>query len=135
MVSWLPIVVAAIVSFLVGWLWYSPVLFGGVWIKATNMSKADMAKAKQKGMAKSAFFGFIAQLVMAWILGVFIFTTASFGVMGGVTVAFWVWLGFVATIGLGTVLWECKPATLFWINMTHWLVAMLIMGGIIGAWM
>ena len=30
-VSWLGVIVGAVAAFLVGWLWYSPVLFGKRW--------------------------------------------------------------------------------------------------------
>lgn len=132
--SYLAVLVAAVASFLLGWLWYSRALFGNAWVKASGFTKADMEKAKKKGMTTSMIFGLIAQFVMAWVLGGFIVTMGLSGVAGGVCAAFMAWLGFVATIGLGTVLWEGKPMRLFWINSLHWLVALLIQGAIIGAW-
>lgn len=128
------VVVAAIVSFLVGWLWYSPVLFGSMWMKASGITKAAMNKGKHKSMGLTMFTGFVAQLVMAWVLAIVITATGQQGVVNGLILAFWVWLGFVATIGLGGVLWEGKSMTLFWINMIHWLVALLIQAVVIGAW-
>ena len=134
-VQYLPILVAAVVSFIFGWLWFSKAMFGNAWVKACGMSKSDMEKMKNKGMTKPMIFGFIGQFVMAWVLAVFIYSTGGAGWMYGLKVAFWAWIGFVATVGMSAVLWEGKSSTLFWITCVHWLVALLIQGAIIGAWM
>ncbi len=132
-VSFLAVLVAALVSFMVGWLWYSSVLFGPTWMRLNGMTKKSTS-GKKKGMMTSMIVGFIAQIVMSWVLAVFIVSTNSVGLMNGMIVAFWTWLGFVATIGLGSVLWDSKPMQLFWINTLHWLVSLLIMGALLGAW-
>lgn len=128
------VIVAAVVSFLVGWLWYSQALFGKLWMRESGIPKSAMDKAKKKSMMTSMTGGLLAQLVMAWVLAMFISATASFGVVEGMLSAFWIWLGFVATIAFGSVLWEGKSVTLFLINALHWLVALVIQGAIIGAW-
>ena len=134
-VQLLPVFVAALVSFMVGWLWYSPSLFGKVWMEDSKLTKESMTKSKKKGMTGTIIIGFIAQLVMAWVLSVFISASGGANWVEGLNVAFWAWLGFVASKGFGKALWEGKSMKLFWINMLHWLVALLIMGAILGAWM
>lgn len=129
------VIVAAVVSFLVGWGWYSQALFGKIWMRESGISKNAMDKSKKKSMMTSMISGLIAQIVMAWVLAMFISATGGFGAVEGVLSAFWIWLGFVATISLGSVLWEGKSVTLFLVNSLHWLVALAIQGAIIGAWM
>lgn len=102
--------------------------------KASKVSKADIAKAQEKGMTKQLIIGLIGQVVMAYVLAAFISWSGGVGWMNGMVIAFWAWLGFVATLGVSSVLWEGKSMTLFWINMTHWLVVLLVQGAIIGAW-
>ena len=44
-VSWLGVVVGAVMAFLAGWLWYSPILFGKGWAKDLGLelgSASDM---------------------------------------------------------------------------------------------
>ena len=36
-VSWIAVVVGTIVSFLVGWAWYSPKLFGKKWAEGSGV--------------------------------------------------------------------------------------------------
>ena len=133
-VNYLSVVVAAIAGFIIGWIWYSA-LFGKAWMKLSGKSTKEINASKKKGMAGAMIVAFIAQFIMAWVLAVFISATSASGWLEGLGIGFWAWLGFVATIGLGIVLWEGKPMKLFWINSLHWLVVLLIMGSIIGAWM
>ena len=48
-VNYVAVVGAAVVSFIIGMLWYSPLLFGNAWMKAGGFSKKDINKAKKKG--------------------------------------------------------------------------------------
>ena len=64
MVNVIAVIVAAIVSFAFGSLWYSPILFGKLWMK---LSKVDMKNSK-KGMGKIMTAGFITTLIIAFIL-------------------------------------------------------------------
>ncbi len=51
--------------------------------------------------------------------------------MEGMMVGFWAWLGFVATIMLGKVIWEMTPVKLYGINVAYYLVSLLLMGAIL----
>jgi hypothetical protein len=130
MVNYLAVLVAAIVSFVVGFLWYSPALFGKVWMKLMGIKK----EPSKEGMGKSMAIGFVGTLVTAYVLaylsGMLGYVTAGSGAMLG----FLAWLGFVGTTTLGGVLWENKPWGLWLLNNGHSLVGLLIMGGILGAW-
>lgn len=136
-VPWAPVVVSAIVSFFIGWIWHSDALFGRAWRREMGVSDAEVQKAKKqgmKGMMRPMIVTLISLLVMAWIIGVFVYATGSVGWLAGASVAFWSWVGYVMTIGLGAVSWEKRSMKMFWINSLHWLVIMLVSGAIIGAW-
>ena len=47
-VNYLAVLVAAIVSMVIGGLWYSPLLFGNVWMKLSGITQKDVEKAKKK---------------------------------------------------------------------------------------
>ena len=138
-VNFWAVIVAGIVSMVLGFLWYGPV-FGKKWMgmMGYNQSHIDEAKAKG-GMGKSYLIAFIGSLVTAYVLA-HIITMAqiagiSSGVSGGLQSGFWAWLGFIATVGLGGVLWEGRKWNLYTFNMAYQLVNLLLMGLIIGAWM
>ena len=131
-VNYLAILVAGIISIMIGWVWYGP-LFGKTWMKLSNFDpkKRDASK---KGMTKSYIITFIGTLVFAWVLtsllGMMSITTFT----GGMWVGFLAWLGFYATSGLGMMLWEGKPFRLYVINMLHYLVVLLIISGMLAVW-
>ncbi len=129
--------VAAMVSMVVGGLWFSPVLFGKTWMKLSGITPKKIAEAKKKGMngmALSYFGQFIASLVTAYVLAHFVDYANATTFVLGLQTGFWVWLGFVAPIMLGMVLWEGKPMQLYILNVGHYLVCLLLMGGILAAW-
>ncbi|MGY8815021.1 MAG: DUF1761 family protein [Gammaproteobacteria bacterium] len=40
-VSWIAVVVSFVVSFMLGWLWYSPMLFGKKWAEGVGVEMGD----------------------------------------------------------------------------------------------
>jgi hypothetical protein len=132
-INTLAVVLAAVSTMVVGSLWYGP-LFGKEWMKLTG-HKPDPAKKKEMG--KLYALQFLGSLVMAYVMAHTMVFAASYmkvtGVSAGLSNAFWSWLGFVAPITLGTVLWDGKPWKLFAINAGHYLATMLVMGAILGA--
>jgi Protein of unknown function (DUF1761) len=65
-VSWLAVIVGAIVSFLAGWLWYSPMLFGVKWAEGVGV-KVGSANEMPVGAMVSQIAGL---LLMSWFVGV-----------------------------------------------------------------
>ena len=45
-VSWLAVIVGAAVAFLVGWLWYSPKLFGPKWAEGVGVQMGTAPKCR-----------------------------------------------------------------------------------------
>lgn len=132
--NWWALLVSAVAAMVVGAFWYGPLL-GQQWMHAMGWDPNDKAKMEQmkKGVGLNYFWQFIASILMAYILSSFIYSMNMAGWMGGVTVAFWAWLGFVLTIKFGDSLWGGRKA-LFWISSGNMLITMLVMGAILGAW-
>lgn len=130
-INYLAVLVAAVAAQFIGMFWYSPAGFGTQWMKLSNISKKDIAKAKKEGMTKSYVIGFIASLLMAYVLALF---TSRGGLEGALYVAFWLWLGFVATTMINMVLWKNAPVKLYVIEVSFYLVTILVMAGIISSW-
>ena len=115
-------------------LWYSPVLFGNIWIRLTGLNKKYLQKAKQKGMAKTLIVAFISVLISSYILSYFINISGATTLADGAQIGFWIWLGFIATVMLGSILWENKPFKLYLINTSRYLLALVVMGAILAVW-
>jgi uncharacterized protein DUF1761 len=128
-VNWLAILIAALAKFAIGGVWYSPQVFGPRWGAIVGVSP-EAFKAR---MARAMIVDILASLVLAWVLANVLKFTGAVGLVPGVRVAFFLWLGFVATPLISTAIYEGRPMALFGINGGYWLISMLVMGGIIGA--
>ena len=133
-VNYWAVLVSAIASMVIGMSWYSQALFGKTWMKLMNITQKDIEKSKDKGMAKEMTAAFIANLIFSYVLALFLKYTAVSTTGEGLTVGFLIWFGFAATILLNSVLWEGKPVTLYLINVSHYLVNLLIISLILVMW-
>lgn len=129
-VNFLAVLLAGIASMVVGFLWYSPLLFGKPWMKLLGYTSKSMKDA-QKEMGKTYGISFILSLVTAYILfHVMVLSENFFGysaLITGLITAFWMWLGFVAPVQLTDVLFGKKQWQLFGINTGYQLVALMVM--------
>jgi hypothetical protein len=128
-VNWLAVLVAGISAFVLGGVWYSPALFGKAWMADNNLSMETIKKGN-----KSKIFGisFVLSLVMAANLAMFLNdakTDVSWGAIAGFLSGIWVF-GFVAIHGL----FEYRSWRLIFINGGYSVVALVLMGAIIGLW-
>lgn len=133
-INYWAVLVSGLVCMVVGSLWYSPLVFGNVWMKLSGMTEKQLEEAKKKGMGKTYVISFLSTLVMAYVLAHFVDYTEATTFMLGMQTGFWIWLGFIATVMLGMVLWDNKPFTLYLINTLHYLVCLLLIGGLLAAW-
>ena len=129
-INWLAVVTAALSTFALGGLWYSPALFGRAWMSVNHLTSDDLAKSS---MGKIFGLAFVFAVLMAANLAAFLAepkTTASWGATAGFLAGFgWVTLG-IATISL----FERRSGKYVLINGGYMTVSFILMGLIIGAW-
>lgn len=134
-INYLAVVLAGFAYMVVGSLWYGP-LFGKKWMALMGITPESMKSMKLSPMQAMAG-GLVAALVMAFVLahdafvwGQF-FGTAVTPTVFALQLAFWIWLGYVATTQIGSVLWENKSWKLFALNASYSLVSLIVMALII----
>ncbi len=128
-INFLAVVVAAISTFLIGGLWYSPILFSKAWMRENNFTEEDL---KSHSAARKFGVSFLMALIMAVNLAAFLGDKAdvTFGATAGfLTGAGWVLTG-IAVIGV----FENKSWRYILINGGYHTVAFTVMGVILGAW-
>lgn len=123
------VLIAAVANLVIGYVWYSKYLFGTTWLKYHKMSESSM----KEHVGMRIFYSFILIFVMAYVLAFFEMHLNVSNVRDGVFTGFLMWLGFVATIQLGGVVWKKKPFNLFLINTIRQLLGLVVMGGILAA--
>ena len=133
-INYWAVLVSAIVSMIIGMIWYNPSVFGSIWMKGIGKNEKDMQKDKEKGMAWRYIFALISSLVMSFILAHVVDYTEAVSIGRGLEAGFWIWLGFIATTMTGMVLWEVKPWKVYFINAGFYLVSLIIQGSILAVW-
>lgn len=131
--SLLPTLVAAVAAFLLGGLWYSPLLFARAWVAAHGYTEADV-QAMRANAPKAYGISFICFLLMAHVLAWLAHLTGANGWLYGVHLGFLCWIGFAFTIGLTAQVYSNRKFAVFLIDAGYQLVYLLLMGAIIGAW-
>ncbi len=129
MVNWLAVLVAGISSFVIGGIWYSPALFGKAWMKENGLSLEQIQKSNK---GKVYGWALVLSLIMAVNLAMFLGNSSiqlSTGLLYGFLTGLWIFCG-IAIVGL----FEQKTARYIFINGGYMLVALTLMGGIIGIW-
>ena len=129
-INYLAVLVAALSTFILGGLWYSPMLFGKVWMRANNFTDADL-----QSFSKARMFGwsFVFALVMALNLAMFLADPKT-DVIWGMTAGALAGLGWVAMAVAIIGLFENRSWKHILINGGYMTVAFTLMGAILGAW-
>jgi hypothetical protein len=128
------ILVAALVSFGIGSVWYSPIAFGKQWMALINMSAKNISDAKAQGIWKLYIIQFLLTVLTVCVLAFGIAAMNITSAFNGATLGFLVWIGFYATMAAGGILWENKPLKLALIGGGAMLLNLLVSGAIIGGW-
>ncbi len=122
------VLVAAVSSMVLGFVWYSPLLFSKPWMKLSGITKESMKKDQKNGsMNKTYAISTLISIVMAFVLNRLFNIVGINSVYSGVMMALWIGVGFIATTMITTVLYDKKPWTLYFINVGYQLVSLVLM--------
>lgn len=154
--NFLAILIAALSSFVVGFVWYNPKVFGNAWMKEIGMTEE---KARKSNMAKVFGLAFVFAFMLAFMMPTIVihqigalqlaggdatdhafitymqthgekFRTFKHGALHGFMAALFVVLPVIAT----NALFEQKSFKYVAITAGYWVVVMTIMGAIICGW-
>ncbi len=125
----LAVLTAAVLQWLVGWLWYG-VVFNKSY-RALVGASATEKPANQGGVMALIFItNLILSFALAQIVDLTHIATITIGLYTGVVCG----LGFVLPPLLAQHVSEGKPFKLFGINATYWLIAMGLSGALLAIW-
>ncbi len=65
-VNWIAVIAGFVLSFLLGWLWYSPKLFGTKWAEGVGVELGGAGGMPVAAMVTQA----IATFLLAWLVGI-----------------------------------------------------------------
>jgi hypothetical protein len=127
-VNWLAVLAAAVARFAIGGLWFAPFAFGPAWGRLVRIDEGARDR-----MVRSMVVDFIAGFVLAWVMANLFQFLGLNRFVSGARVAFFLWLGFIAMPFLSSTMYEGRPLRLFAITAGFWLVAVVMMGGLLAA--
>ena len=124
------VIVAAVVPFILGFIWYAKPTLGKLWQKEAGLSEADM---KGANMPMTFGLSFAGNLVMAYVMS---------GVLHSLSPNFTPWQGFVTSLLLGagfsgvamlvTYLFARRSSTLWMIDAGYAVLNLAVMGAVLG---
>jgi hypothetical protein len=133
-VNILAVFVAALVTFVLGAFWYSPLLFAKQWMQAQGYTPERLETMKKQGTTRGYIVSLLCYLVMAYVLALLASYTNSTSVAQGLWLGLLTWLGFAATIGLIANMFSDKPIAAWVIDAGYQLAYLLIMGAVLSVW-
>jgi len=125
-ISPVALIVGIAAHMLIGMTWYSPLLFGNLWMKLTKI-KPESIKMHAGHIIGSAVTGSTITIVLGHLLKIAGITTC----LGSIEYSTLIWLGFISTVLFSPVLWEKRPVELYLIGAAHWLVTLTVIGCVV----
>lgn len=130
MLNFWAVLVSAVLVWLLGALWYSPLLFAKPWVEIVGRKMGKVPKGVVHGMVAS----FIGDLLLALVFGHIVAWSGAAGAGWGAFLGFLLWVGFVVGPLYPQRIYEGRPFKYFAINGGYWLVALVLVGVILAVW-
>lgn len=128
------IVVATVGAYIIGALWYSPVLFEDAWMNAHGYDRAQV-DAILEGLVPVGFISsFLAYAVTCVVTALLCQATGVESAKGGAAIGFALWLGYAASLGLMLNLFSANGLAVWLIDSTFQLVFLVGIGAVLGVW-
>ncbi|OUS73571.1 hypothetical protein B5G52_04825 [Pseudoalteromonas sp. A601] len=128
-VNFFAVLIAALSSFALGGIWYSPLLFQRIWMEACGLTELDLKTIDPKRVFIGSFF---LSFFIALSLSLFVGPTPSLGVSVGA--AFIIGVCWVSSAYGITYLFEQRPLKLFLVNSGYHILQFTLMGLVLGLW-
>jgi hypothetical protein len=136
-INFVAVIVSALVSFILGFLFHGPVS-GKLWMRLANIHPTGNEKLRD--MYGQMFWNFVVNIITAGVMAMIFSLVFTSSLMGpatwyrGVIMGVWLWLGFLVTSSSIEVIWMGRNWKLWLFEAGCSLVTMAAMGAILAAW-
>lgn len=134
MIDFYSVVIASAAAMMVGALWYSPLLFAKPWMALAGFTPEEMRNRRRIPMSVLYFVQFLALLLTNMVFARVLSALQAYTIPQALTVAVFIWLGFVAPILLWSILWERRPFILYLIHLGHYLLTLMVSAVFLSTW-
>jgi hypothetical protein len=131
-VNLLAVLVCSLITFILGALWYSPLLFAKKWVELIGKTSEELKQGANPSLYIMAFIlGFMTCFALAFVINLSKVSTFYDGALVGAMC----WIGFAgATSYANQVIFVQRPSALWTIDSGYNLVSFLISGAILALW-
>lgn len=131
----LPILLAAIINMVIGFAWYSPLLFAKPWMRLMGFD-IKLLKKQQQDSGPLYLLSFFAAIVQSLVLVTLFELTGVTTISLGWAFGFILWVGFIFPTELTGALFSKEKFSLqlLFINTTYQLTAVLAMATLLAVW-
>lgn len=124
------ILVCAVIVWMIGAAWYSPLLFAKPWVAIVGRQMGEKPKGVYKGMIGSL----IGDILLCFVLAHVLIWSGAASWLDGAHIGVLTWLGFFAATMYPQSIYEGRPLKYFLINSGYWLVSLALVGAILAVW-
>jgi hypothetical protein len=128
----IPVLVVSIVAFLIGGLWFSPLLFVKAWMAEVNMTP-ERAKAAGGGKGRMAL-AFLLTVISTVGLAMLVAVRHASSPINGAEIGLFVGAVLVGSRAATSDLFELRSMKYFLIVAGHDVVQFTVAGAILGVW-
>lgn len=131
-INYVAVLIAAVVAWLASAAWYMSL--GRLYVAALGKTPEELAANRNKPGAFLPFiYAFVANLIIAWMLGGVLGHLGEVTLKNGVVSAAFLWFGFILTTLFVNYSFQGRGMRLIAIDAGNWLIELLVMGAVIGA--
>jgi hypothetical protein len=129
MINILAVIVAIIIYWILGAIWFSAKVLGKKWSIALGKNIDELGPN-----IKQALGSFLANSIAIVVLAILLELIGSYDLVTGLTVALLIGIGFIIPIDLYDVIFEEKNRLAFLIDIGYHVFGIVIAGIILGLW-
>ena len=124
--SWVSIIVATVVAFIAGWIWYSPFLFGKIFMKEMGKTPESVTEDDKKGMFKGFGIVLVGEFIMSIVAASLIHSLFITSFSQVFILALSVWVAFTVVTKVNDVLFGGRSWKYFAITVGQDLLSVLV---------
>jgi Protein of unknown function (DUF1761) len=131
-ISYMLVAVAVVAQFIIGAVWYSPLMFGKIWSKINgtdHLSKEELQKLEKTMTPFYALQFLLTVLVTVSFANLLVYLPD----LKIYEAAFWLWSGFILPIQISGVIWG-STLKKYWVSQIAILSGMQLVGFMLMAW-
>ena len=125
------VLAAAIVGMIIGMIWYSPLIFGRIWMQLIHLTEEEC----KEGMGpRPLFISFASEIMSAYVIALLLAMIQPFSLPAAYVIVGLIVLSAPIPLAINGLLWERRPLRLVIINFGHTLVSTLGVVTVLHTW-